>query len=817
MPQAQSIIRFFMWPFSSELCLFLTLSSLSLILCILESVWFPDTVSEDSVNVPDVDGTIGNASDVDSTGFDRSSVEAKSFLFWSVNTKIFVSAVLCLFGATFIAGKTLYYVFFGKLAETEKNQLTRMLFKFVFLRFVILSGAISVSSLSSLFGWLLWFAGLGLLRSCAAIAAVRTTQFYASSRISQLEWIRIFSVLTFLGIGNGFLLKMGLSYRTLLADSGVYSKISSMENRLLTGALKPPTALGVLISKVTGNKEASYNTVDIMAYIGAESVLLFSSTIRLFGDMTIQAYDRWILSSGGSWPQQTLVSYYLDFVHVVFYHTAEILHYLHLLLWSRIFSVASLIVFLHTRSTYSMLATRIRRHMSYRRLGKFIVENFTLCKMGVPVPEREKTNSVNLPSENTPEISKTNKEALEEDPTVCAICWEPLVVWRRLPCRHEFHEFCLRNWLEQNSTCPTCRRELGTPTVPSQSARSVQQDQVALGLLLRNLVRRVDTRINQQRPLNTPGPHLRPGMAPQVDRVGGVENPVRSLFAATVGLNLGVSIGSAPIVSAAAQAAARNAVPGSTSSRNVPLPAAYTPHQSMGGPITTALRSTSLPATTQNVPRHTTQGEDMNTDPNSQVLRRSFHFDGSRYFSWLPSLHVELSEVIREVFASGSTDQVTEQTAATAEQRNSAFPSVEEQEDVNRPELTGTSFDAEAYELIRLPSNLRVAAQEISAMFPQFPLSVIVADLLATGLPEVTVENLIHRPIPLQPRRATSGVHALQAGPLTQSTPPEIQEDPVRLHTVDDQSTGTPLALQRRSLLERARQRFFARDGTSPP
>lgn len=58
------------------------------------------------------------------------------------------------------------------------------------------------------------------------------------------------------------------------------------------------------------------------------------------------------------------------------------------------------------------------------------------------------------------------------------------------------------------------------------------------------------------------------------------------------------------------------------------------------------------------------------------------------------------------------------------------------------------SFNPEQYELIRLPSGLRQPAREIASMFPQFPLSTIVADLLRTGVPEVTVDNLISRPSP---------------------------------------------------------------------
>lgn len=48
-------------------------------------------------------------------------------------------------------------------------------------------------------------------------------------------------------------------------------------------------------------------------------------------------------------------------------------------------------------------------------------------------------------------------------PTECSIClesWEMSDSIKVTPCRHVFHEDCLRHWLRKARTCAVCRRDL---------------------------------------------------------------------------------------------------------------------------------------------------------------------------------------------------------------------------------------------------------------------------------------------------------------------------------------------------------------------
>lgn len=64
-----------------------------------------------------------------------------------------------------------------------------------------------------------------------------------------------------------------------------------------------------------------------------------------------------------------------------------------------------------------------------------------------------------------PTLTSEQVEALHE--RICIICREELAVqWRgsskpkKLPCGHVFHMRCLKNWIERQQVCPTCRYSL---------------------------------------------------------------------------------------------------------------------------------------------------------------------------------------------------------------------------------------------------------------------------------------------------------------------------------------------------------------------
>ncbi|KAM3722101.1 E3 ubiquitin-protein ligase AMFR [Dirofilaria immitis] len=127
------------------------------------------------------------------------------------------------------------------------------------------------------------------------------------------------------------------------------------------------------------------------------------------------------------------LTYYLEFLHDLAIDCIDLLHYSHMLLYSQVvLSMACIVISMQLRSFYKSFLSRLERHIKYKRICKHIDEHYR----------------------------KATQIELNTLTDWCAICWEQMDSARKLPCNHFFHEWCLRNWLEQDNSCPTCRLSL---------------------------------------------------------------------------------------------------------------------------------------------------------------------------------------------------------------------------------------------------------------------------------------------------------------------------------------------------------------------
>uniref|UniRef100_H3B5J5 E3 ubiquitin-protein ligase AMFR n=1 Tax=Latimeria chalumnae TaxID=7897 RepID=H3B5J5_LATCH len=167
-----------------------------------------------------------------------------------------------------------------------------------------------------------------------------------------------------------------------------------------------------------------------LAFMAAECLLVTVRTAHVILRYSIHLWD---LNHEGTWENKGTYVYYTDFSMELALLSLDLTHHIHMLLFGNIWlSMASLVIFMQLRYLFHEVQRRLRRHKNYLR----VVGNME-ARFAVATPE---------------ELAANNDD--------CAICWDSMQSARKLPCGHLFHNSCLRSWLEQDTSCPTCRMSL---------------------------------------------------------------------------------------------------------------------------------------------------------------------------------------------------------------------------------------------------------------------------------------------------------------------------------------------------------------------
>ncbi|XP_067853783.1 E3 ubiquitin-protein ligase AMFR isoform X2 [Heptranchias perlo] len=167
-----------------------------------------------------------------------------------------------------------------------------------------------------------------------------------------------------------------------------------------------------------------------LSFMAAECLVVTVRTAHVILRYSIHLWD---LNHEGTWESKGTYVYYTDFVMELNLLSVDLMHHIHMLLFGNIWlSMASLVIFMQLRYLFHEVQRRLKRHKNYLR----VVGNME-ARFAAATPE---------------ELASNNDD--------CAICWDSMQSARKLPCGHLFHNSCLRSWLEQDTSCPTCRMSL---------------------------------------------------------------------------------------------------------------------------------------------------------------------------------------------------------------------------------------------------------------------------------------------------------------------------------------------------------------------
>uniref|UniRef100_A0A4D5R9Y2 E3 ubiquitin-protein ligase AMFR n=1 Tax=Scolopendra viridis TaxID=118503 RepID=A0A4D5R9Y2_SCOVI len=173
-----------------------------------------------------------------------------------------------------------------------------------------------------------------------------------------------------------------------------------------------------------------HTSINTFAFMAAECVLLILRTLYVIVRYAIHLWDT---NHHGVWENRGTYIYFTELIFELTALAIDFFHHLHMLLWSNIFlSMASLVICMQFRYLFYEMKRRIKKHKNYLRVVRHMEKSYPMALA----------------------------EELENNSDDCAICWDKMESARKLPCGHLFHNSCLRSWLEQDTSCPTCRTSL---------------------------------------------------------------------------------------------------------------------------------------------------------------------------------------------------------------------------------------------------------------------------------------------------------------------------------------------------------------------
>ncbi|OTF76745.1 E3 ubiquitin-protein ligase AMFR-like protein, partial [Euroglyphus maynei] len=170
-------------------------------------------------------------------------------------------------------------------------------------------------------------------------------------------------------------------------------------------------------------------------------------SLRTLQCLILYLIHLWDLRHDTIWEKRTAIIYYIELIFDLSVLFIDFSHHIHMLSSGNIIlSVSSVVILFQLRTIFIDIIRRIRKHRNYLQVLNLMEENF--------------------PTTSPDELNDENND--------CAICWDRMENARRLPCGHFFHTACLRSWLEQDTSCPTCRHSLRQQQQPHQQQ---QRDQ----------------------------------------------------------------------------------------------------------------------------------------------------------------------------------------------------------------------------------------------------------------------------------------------------------------------------------------------------
>lgn len=167
-------------------------------------------------------------------------------------------------------------------------------------------------------------------------------------------------------------------------------------------------------------------------FLLADASYVLTYVISVITRFIVLTYD---MRPDSALERSASITYYTDLFFSIAMLSIELFHHSHLLIVSHTSMIIRGICLMKIHTLLMELRRRFRRHKHYLIALQLMESNFSVA----------------------------SEEEIENFGDQCAICWDSMDKARKLPCGHLFHNSCLRSWLEQDTSCPTCRTSFKGP------------------------------------------------------------------------------------------------------------------------------------------------------------------------------------------------------------------------------------------------------------------------------------------------------------------------------------------------------------------
>ncbi|CAG9837281.1 unnamed protein product [Diabrotica balteata] len=312
-----------------------------------------------------------------------------------------------------LLGRAVQKLVFGELRVSEQQQLRDKFWNFVFYKFIFVFGIINVQYIDEVLLWCSWLSLLGFLHLLSQLSQDRFEYLSFSPRTPFWSHVKLMALLAAIFALSGFMFVVSI----FVGFFGGLNTFFFMFYEVLLLAIR---TLHVII-------RYAFHLYDM----------------RNENNTPTTGEDSKALDKRGP------VSYYFELGFDLTALLIDLIHHLHMLFLSNIFlSMASLVICMQLRLLIHDIQSKFKKHRNYLWVKNHLEQNYPMA---------------------------TDKE-LQENSDNCAICWEKMETARKLPCAHLFHNTCLLSWLEQDTSCPTCRMTLNiqSPSVASLEPPEIQ-------------------------------------------------------------------------------------------------------------------------------------------------------------------------------------------------------------------------------------------------------------------------------------------------------------------------------------------------------